>query len=148
MTTLAFSPIHLLNYGRITGNYAQIDAAYAALADAGYQKTEVIVIETGWASHVDEKEAATTVNNARIFNYNLRKRLAKKKRTPFRAKNVLKAYILATFNENLKPGLTSERNFGLFKAYRTISYDIGFHGLRASSSDCIYLLRYVIHNSI
>ncbi|KAM0969373.1 hypothetical protein TB2_017268 [Malus domestica] len=33
------------------------------------------------------------------------------------------------FNENLKPGPTSERNFGLFKANGSIAYDIGFRGI-------------------
>ncbi|CAK9171953.1 unnamed protein product [Ilex paraguariensis] len=113
---------------------AQIDAAYAALEDAGLKKMEVIVTETGWASRGDQNEAAATVDNARTFNYNLRKRLAKKKGTPFRPKSVLKAYIFAVFNENLKPGPTSERNFGLFKADGSISYDIGFSGLKSSSA--------------
>ncbi|XP_022965781.1 glucan endo-1,3-beta-glucosidase 11-like [Cucurbita maxima] len=132
-----FDPKTNLRYDNMLD--AQIDAAYAALADAGYHKMEVIVTETGWASRGDENEAAATANNAKIFNYNLRKRLAKKKGTPFRPKNVLKAYIFATFNENLKPGPTSERNFGLFKADGTISYDIGFHGLQSSSSSSSYL---------
>lgn len=118
---------------------AQIDAAYAALEDAGYKKMEVIVTETGWASHGDANEAAATSTNARTFNYNLRKRLAKKKGTPLRPKNVVKAYVFAVFNENLKPGPTSERNFGLFKADGTISYDIGFHGLDSSSADSLHL---------
>ncbi|XP_022755145.1 glucan endo-1,3-beta-glucosidase 11-like isoform X2 [Durio zibethinus] len=113
---------------------AQIDAAYAALEDAGFEKMEVIVTETGWASRGDENESAATPNNARTFNYNLRKRLAKMKGTPLRPKNVVKAYVFAIFNENLKPGPTSERNFGLFKADGSISYDIGFHGLKSSSA--------------
>lgn len=116
---------------------AQIDAAYAALENAGFKKMEVIVTETGWASHGDDNEASATANNARTYNYNLRKRLAKKKGTPLRPKNVVKAYIFATFNENLKPGPTSERNYGLFKADGTISYDIGFHGLDSSSADSL-----------
>ncbi|KAK3199573.1 hypothetical protein Dsin_022988 [Dipteronia sinensis] len=44
---------------------AQIDAAYAALEDAGFKKMEVIVTETGWASRGDDNEAAATVDNAR-----------------------------------------------------------------------------------
>ncbi|WCJ30042.1 Glucan endo-1 3-beta-glucosidase 3 [Euphorbia peplus] len=113
---------------------AQIDAAYSALEDAGFNKMEVIVTETGWASNGDENEAAATFENARTYNYNLRKRLAKKKGTPLRPKSVLKVYIFAIFNEDLKPGPTSERNFGLFKADGTISYDIGFNGLKSSSA--------------
>ncbi|XVE98349.1 hypothetical protein REPUB_Repub03eG0098700 [Reevesia pubescens] len=111
-----------------------IDAAYAALEDAGFEKMKVIITETGWASHGDENESAATANNARTYNYNLRKRLAKMKGTPLRPKNVVKAYVFAIFNENLKPGPTSERNFGLFKPDGSISYDIGFHGLKSSSA--------------
>ncbi|GMQ07075.1 hypothetical protein CsSME_00051426 [Camellia sinensis var. sinensis] len=113
---------------------AQIDAAYAALEDAGFKKMEVIVTETGWASRGDQNEAAATVNNARTYNYNLRKRLAYKKGTPRRPKSVLKAYVFAVFNEDLKQGPTSERNFGLFKADGSISYNIGFAGLKSSSA--------------
>ncbi|KAE8657878.1 putative Copper binding protein 5 [Hibiscus syriacus] len=118
---------------------AQIDAAYAALEDAGFKKMEVIVTETGWASYGDENESAATIENARTYNYNLRKRLAKMKGTPMRPNNVVKAYVFAIFNENLKPGPTSERNFGLFKPDGSISYDIGFHGLKSSSADSLLL---------
>lgn len=114
---------------------AQIDAAYSALEDAGLKKMEVIITETGWASRGDDSEAAATTENARTYNYNLRKRLAKKKGTPLRPHFVVKAYVFAIFNENLKTGATSERNFGLFKPDGTISYDIGFHGLVSSSAD-------------
>jgi exo-beta-1,3-glucanase (GH17 family) len=116
---------------------AQIDAAYSALEDAGLKKMEVIITETGWASRGDNSEAAATTENARTYNYNLRKRLAKKKGTPLRPHFVVKAYVFAIFNENLKPGPTSERNFGLFKPDGTISYDIGFHGLVSSSADSL-----------
>ena len=113
---------------------AQVDAAYAALEKAGFGKTEVIVSETGWASKGDANEVGATVKNARTYNYHLRKRLAKKKGTPYRPKIPVRAYIFALFNENLKPGPTSERNFGLFKADGSISYDIGFTGLVPSSA--------------
>lgn len=113
---------------------AQIDAVYAALEDAGYKKMEVIVTETGWASRGDQNEPAATVDNARTYNYNLRKRLAKKKGTPLRPKTVLKAYIFALFNEDSKPGATSERNYGLYKPDMSISYDIGFPELKSSSA--------------
>ncbi|KAA8541919.1 hypothetical protein F0562_023071 [Nyssa sinensis] len=118
---------------------AQVDAAYAALEKVGFAKTEVIVSETGWASRGDQNEAGATLKNARAYNYNLRKKLAKKKGTPLRPKIAVRAYIFALFNENLKPGPTSERNFGLFKADGSISYDIGFTGLVPSSAASSHL---------
>ncbi|KAL1197927.1 Glucan endo-1,3-beta-glucosidase 11 [Cardamine amara subsp. amara] len=113
---------------------AQIDAAYMALQDAGFKKMEVIITETGWASKGDSDESAATPENARTYNYNLRKRLAKKKGTPLRPKTVLKAYIFALFNENSKPGKSSEKYFGLFKPDGTISYDIGFNSLKSDAT--------------
>lgn len=113
---------------------AQIDAAYIALEKVGFEKMPVIVSETGWASRGDPDEAGANVKNAKTYNKNLRKKLMKKKGTPYRPKMPVKAYIFALFNENLKPGPTSERNFGLFKPDGSISYDIGFTGLRSSSA--------------
>lgn len=113
---------------------AQIDAAYMALEDAGFKEMEVMITETGWASKGDSDEPAATPENARTYNYNLRKRLAKKKGTPLRPKTVLKAYIFALFNENSKPGKSSETHFGLFKPDGTISYDIGFNSLKSDAS--------------
>ncbi|GFQ04262.1 glucan endo-1 3-beta-glucosidase 14 [Phtheirospermum japonicum] len=113
---------------------AQIDAAYAAIEEAGFKKMEVIITETGWASHGDQSEPAATPSNARTYHYNLRKRLSKRKGTPMRPTTVLKAYIFALFNENSKPGAGSEKYYGLFKADGSISYNIGFPGLKKSSS--------------
>uniref|UniRef100_A0A7N0TII7 glucan endo-1,3-beta-D-glucosidase n=1 Tax=Kalanchoe fedtschenkoi TaxID=63787 RepID=A0A7N0TII7_KALFE len=113
---------------------AQVDAAYAALESIGFDKMEVIVSETGWASKGDENEVGANVKNARTYNYNLLKLLMKKKGTPYRPKKVVKAYVFALFNENLKPGPSSERNFGLFKHDGSISYDVGFTGLVPTSA--------------
>lgn len=118
---------------------AQVDAAYAALEVAGYGDMEVIVSETGWASGGDATEAGASVENARTYNFNLKKRLFKRKGTPLRPKMVLKAYIFALFNEDLKNGPGSERHYGLFKADGSISYNIGFSGLKPSSAGSAFL---------
>ncbi|CAA0824421.1 Glycosyl hydrolase superfamily protein [Striga hermonthica] len=113
---------------------AMVDASYAALEKVGFGRMEVIVSETGWASKGDADEAGADLKNARTYNRNLRKRLLKKKGTPYRPKRVVRAYVFALFNENLKPGPTSERNFGLFRADGSVSYDVGFTGLVPSNS--------------
>lgn len=118
---------------------AQVDAAYAALEAAGYSDMEVVVSETGWASGGDATEAGASVENARTYNFNLKKRLFKRKGTPLRPKMVLKAYIFALFNEDLKNGPGSERHYGLFKADGSISYNIGFTGLKPSSAGSAFL---------
>lgn len=120
---------------------AQIDAAYAALENAGFKKMEVIITETGWASHGDQSEPAATPSNARTYHYNLRKRLAKRKGTPLRPRHVLKAYIFALFNEDQKNGAGSEKYYGLFKADGSISYDLGFPGLKSSASSSYISLK-------
>ncbi|KAL6495862.1 hypothetical protein OROGR_030425 [Orobanche gracilis] len=116
---------------------AMVDASYAALEKAGFDRMDVIVSETGWASKGDGDEAGADLKNARTYNRNLRKRLMKKKGTPYRPKRVVKAYVFALFNENLKPGPTSERNFGLFKADGSVSYNVGFTGLVPSGGSSI-----------
>lgn len=117
---------------------AQVDAAYTALEKAGFGKTEVIVSETGWASKGDGDEGGASVDNARAYNLNLRKRLLKRKGTPYRPKMVAKAYVFALFNEDSKPGPTSERNFGLFKPDGSVAYSIGFTGLVPSSASSFH----------
>ncbi|XP_040988440.1 glucan endo-1,3-beta-glucosidase 11-like [Juglans microcarpa x Juglans regia] len=103
---------------------AQIDAVYAALASAGYKKLPVHISETGWPSRGDEDEAGATPENAKKYNGNLFK-LMKKKGTPMRPSSDLNIYVFALFNENMKPGPTSERNYGLFKPDGTPVYSLG-----------------------
>lgn len=111
---------------------ATVDAAYFALEDAGYDGMEVCVTETGWASSGDQDEVGATPENARTYNFNLRKRLARRKGTPHRPEIVMKTYVFALFNEDLKSGPGSERHYGLYKPDGTLAYDIGFPSLENS----------------
>ncbi|KAH9331541.1 hypothetical protein KI387_003649, partial [Taxus chinensis] len=104
---------------------AQVDACYTALAAMGYGNLEVRVSETGWPSQGDPEEVGASKENAQAYNRNLLVRLARNQGTPMRPTAGLQAYVFALFNENLKPGPTSERNYGLYKPDGTIAYYVG-----------------------
>ncbi|GMH09605.1 hypothetical protein Nepgr_011446 [Nepenthes gracilis] len=110
--------------------FAQIDAVYSALASLGYKKLPVQISETGWPSKGDRDEAGATLENAKKYNGNLMRLIAQKNGTPMRPNSELNIYVFALFNENMKPGPTSERNFGLFKPDGTPAYQLGLAGIQ------------------
>ncbi|KAE8125876.1 hypothetical protein FH972_020645 [Carpinus fangiana] len=97
---------------------AQIDAVYSALSLLGYEELSVCVAETGWPSKGDADEAGATIDNAAKYNGNLMK---------MNINDEVDVYIFALFNENMKPGPTSERNFGLFKPDTSPVYSVDRH---------------------
>lgn len=109
--------------------FAQIDAVYAALGSLGYKKLPVQISETGWPSKGDDDEVGATTENAKKYNGNLLKLVSQKKGTPAMPNYDLNIFVFAMFNENLKPGPTSERNYGLFKPDGTPAYGLGFSGI-------------------
>uniref|UniRef100_A0A5B6ZIV5 glucan endo-1,3-beta-D-glucosidase n=2 Tax=Davidia involucrata TaxID=16924 RepID=A0A5B6ZIV5_DAVIN len=117
-------PVSNLHYDNML--FAQIDAVYSALASLGYnyKKLPVQISETGWPSKGDEDEAGATVENAKKYNCNLMKLICQKKGTPLRPTSDLNIYVFALFNENMKPGPASERNYGLFKPDGTPAYPL------------------------
>ncbi|KAL2325259.1 hypothetical protein Fmac_024317 [Flemingia macrophylla] len=119
--------------------FAQIDAVYSALDSLGYGKLPVHISETGWPSKGDTDEAGATLDNAKKYNGNLIKMVmsgANKKGTPSRPNSDLNIYVFALFNENMKPGPTSERNYGLFKPDGTPAYPLGF-SLASAPNDAV-----------
>lgn len=105
---------------------AQIDAVFAAMSALKYDDIEVVVTETGWPSKGDENEVGASVENAAAYNGNLVRRILTGGGTPLRPKSDLTVYLFALFNENLKNGPTSERNYGLFYPTEQKVYDIPF----------------------
>ncbi|CAD6235804.1 unnamed protein product [Miscanthus lutarioriparius] len=101
-----------LNYDNML--YAQIDAVYAAMKAMGHTDVGVRISETGWPSKGDEDETGATVQNAAAYNGNLMQRIAMNQGTPLKPNVPVDVYVFALFNENMKPGPTSERNYGLF----------------------------------
>uniref|UniRef100_A0A0D6R0H7 glucan endo-1,3-beta-D-glucosidase n=1 Tax=Araucaria cunninghamii TaxID=56994 RepID=A0A0D6R0H7_ARACU len=118
--------------------HAQIDSVYSAISALGYENIQVQVSETGWPSQGDSDEVGATFENAQIYNGNLLRLLAQNQGTPMRPSVSLDTYVFALFNENLKPGKTSERNYGLFKPDGTPAYDLGLHGSLSGSNTVSY----------
>ncbi|KAM1168583.1 hypothetical protein PS1_030590 [Malus domestica] len=103
---------------------AQIDAVFAAMSAVGHGDVKVVVTETGWPSKGDENEIGSGQANAAAYNGNLVKRILTGGGTPLKPKDPLNVYLFALFNEDQKPGPTSERNYGLFYPDEKKVYDI------------------------
>ncbi|MCI17750.1 glucan endo-13-beta-glucosidase 11-like, partial [Trifolium medium] len=54
--------------------------------------------------------------------------------TPLNPRMRLEVYLFALFNEDLKPGPTSERNYGLFRPDESMTYNVGISTLATPSS--------------
>ncbi|EOA16665.1 hypothetical protein CARUB_v10004853mg [Capsella rubella] len=105
---------------------AQVDAVYAALSAVGFNDVKVMVTETGWPSVGDDNELGASEANAAAYNGGLVKRVLTGNGTPLRPRDPLNVYLFALFNENQKPGPTSERNYGLFYPNEGRVYDVPF----------------------
>lgn len=114
--------------------YAQVDAVIFAMARLGFGNLEVRVSETGWPSRGDVNEVGATLQNAAVYNNNILRRQARNEGTPLRPKAGLEIYVFALFNEDMKPGPTSERNYGLFQPDGTMAYNVGLTQLSTTSS--------------
>ncbi|KAL6956722.1 hypothetical protein U1Q18_045527, partial [Sarracenia purpurea var. burkii] len=107
---------------------AQIDALYFALTALNFRTIKIMVTETGWPSKGSAKEMGATPDNAQIYNANLIRHVINDVGTPAKAGEELDVYIFSLFNENRKPGLESERNWGVFYPDGTSVYNLDFTG--------------------
>ncbi|XP_021894918.1 glucan endo-1,3-beta-glucosidase 13 [Carica papaya] len=107
---------------------AQIDALYFALMALNFRTIKIMVTETGWPSKGSRKETAATPDNAQTYNTNLIRHVIDDSGTPGKPGEELDVYIFSLFNENRKPGLESERNWGLFYPDQTSVYNLDFTG--------------------
>ncbi|URD79878.1 glucan endo-1,3-beta-glucosidase [Musa troglodytarum] len=104
---------------------AQLDAVHAAMQRLGYGDVEIAVGETGWPSAGDPGQLGVSVEDAVSYNANLIRLVNSGKGTPMMPGRRFETYVFALFNENLKPGPTAERHFGLFNPDLSPSYDVG-----------------------
>ncbi|CAM6035004.1 unnamed protein product [Sphagnum compactum] len=113
---------------------AQLDAVYSAMERLGYGDISLAVSETGWPSNGDPDEIGCGITNAATYNGNLIKLVSSNAGTPLRPGSSFDVFIFALFNEDMKPGPSSERNFGLFNVDETPVYNVGLVQTSPSSS--------------
>ncbi|RWW59858.1 hypothetical protein BHE74_00033181, partial [Ensete ventricosum] len=103
----------------------QLDAVFSAMKRLGFDDVDIVIAETGWPSVGDPWELGVNVDNARDYNKNLVRHVSSGTGTPLMPNRTFEAYIFSLFDENLKPGPLSQRNFGLFHPDLLPVYDIG-----------------------
>ncbi|KAG8371165.1 hypothetical protein BUALT_Bualt13G0058300 [Buddleja alternifolia] len=141
-------PVTNLHYDNML--YAQIDSVYSAIRALGHNDILVKVSETGWPSRGDPNEVGATPENARLYNGNLLNRIAQNEGTPARPSVPVDIFFFALFNENLKPGPVSERNYGLYYPDGSPVYNIGLQGYlprmdySASQKNVIYFFNLLL----
>ncbi|XP_065872956.1 glucan endo-1,3-beta-glucosidase-like [Euphorbia lathyris] len=104
---------------------AMMDAVYSAIKAMGYADLEIMIAETGWPSAGDPNQPPCTVENAVAYNGYLIKHVSSGKGTPLMPNRKFPTFIFALFNENLKPGSSAEKNWGLFRPDFSPVYDVG-----------------------
>lgn len=102
-----------------------MDGIRSALDRVGFKGVEIVIAETGWPYKGDDGEVGASVENAKVYNGNLIAHLRSMVGTPLMPGKSLDTYLFAMYDENQKPGPTSERSFGLFKPDLTMAYDVG-----------------------
>ncbi|GMH28089.1 hypothetical protein Nepgr_029932 [Nepenthes gracilis] len=120
-----------LNYTNMLD--AQLDAVFSAMKLMGYDDVDIVIAETGWPSAGDDGEVGVDPDSAAAYNAHLIQHVVSGVGTPMMPNRTFETYIFALFNEDLKPGPTCERHFGLFEPDLTPAYDVGI--LRPTASN-------------
>ncbi|KAL9229298.1 hypothetical protein vseg_004782 [Gypsophila vaccaria] len=116
----------LLHYTNVFD--AVIDAAYFAMSYLNFTNVPVVVTESGWPSKGDSSEPDATIENADAYNSNLIRHIINNTGTPKRPGIAVSTYIYELYNEDLRPGSTSEKNWGLFDSDGTPIYILHLTG--------------------
>lgn len=112
---------------------AQLDALYNAMKALNFTDIPIVIAETGWPSRGDASETAASIVNAKTYNQNLINHIGTSTGTPLQPGVTFQTYVFSLYNENKKPGASSERNFGIYNADGTAVYALNFEGGNAQS---------------
>lgn len=116
----------LLHYTNVFD--AIVDAAYFAMSYLNVTNVPVVVTESGWPSKGDSSEPDATVENADTYNSNLIRHVLNNTGTPKHPRIPVSTYIYELYNEDLRPGSVSEKNWGLFDSNGAPVYTLHLTG--------------------
>ncbi|XP_077211885.1 glucan endo-1,3-beta-glucosidase 4-like [Tasmannia lanceolata] len=107
---------------------AIVDAAYYSIQALNFSGIPVLVTESGWPWLGGANEPDATIDNAVVYNSNLITRVSNNSGTPSQPSMPISTYIYELFNEDLQPGPTSKKNWGVFFPNGTAVYSLAFNG--------------------
>ncbi|XP_054824357.1 glucan endo-1,3-beta-glucosidase 3-like isoform X2 [Prosopis cineraria] len=102
----------LLHYTNVFD--AVVDAAYFAMSYLNFTNIPILVTESGWPSKGGSSVSDATLDNANTYNSNLIRHVLNKTGTPKHPGVAVSTYIYELYNEDLRDGPVSEKNWGLF----------------------------------
>ncbi|CAI9755240.1 unnamed protein product [Fraxinus pennsylvanica] len=110
----AVDPNTLLHYTNVFD--AVVDAGYFAMSYLNFTNIPIVVTESGWPSKGDSSEQDATLDNSNTYNSKLIRQVFNNTGTPKHPGIAISTYIYELYNEDLRPGPISEKNWGLFNA--------------------------------
>ncbi|CAL9138810.1 unnamed protein product [Musa acuminata var. zebrina] len=117
----------LLHYTNVFD--AVVDAAYFAMAYLNVTNVPVVVLESGWPHKGDPAtEPDATADNAATYNSNLIRHVLNNTGTPKHPGVPVPTYIYELYDEDLRPGATSEKFWGLFDVNGVPAYTLHLTG--------------------
>ncbi|KAK9138483.1 hypothetical protein Sjap_009077 [Stephania japonica] len=107
-----------------------LDSVNFAMTRLGFPHVRILISETGWPSNGDIDQIGANIYNAATYNRNLVRKITAKPPlgTPARPGAVIPTFIFSLYNENMKPGPGTERNWGLLRPDGVRMYDVDLTG--------------------
>ncbi|GMN67879.1 hypothetical protein TIFTF001_036942 [Ficus carica] len=119
---------------------AMVDATYYSIEASNFTGIPVVVTEAGWPWLGGAKEPDATIENAETFNNNLIRRVLNNSGPPSQPTIPINTYIYELFNEDKRPGPTSEKNWGVLFTNGSAVYplNLGTSGRATGNSSAIF----------
>ncbi|XP_043692097.1 glucan endo-1,3-beta-glucosidase 4-like [Telopea speciosissima] len=103
---------------------SMVDATYYSMDALNFSGIPILVTESGWPWLGGGNEPDATLENAQTYNNNLIRRVLNNSGPPSQPTIPISTYIYEMFNEDKRPGPTSEKNWGTFFTNGTSLYPL------------------------